>query len=89
MAYDRAVRQLRTGQSAGYLEKASQADKAYKTELIQARKRVADVGFPSTMAEFCVKIAQTFDVIGQRADYVMALGGTSICCSFGRDYSLS
>lgn len=83
MAFDRAVRHLRAGQTSDYLELAHQADLAYQAQLLEARQAVTEVEFAPSMATACVQIAQTFEVIGHRADYVMALAAQAYAARLG------
>lgn len=73
MDFTHAVHQLKANHVSDYLEHAYAEDAQHRTKLIQARADVTNVYFAPALAQVCVKVAKAFDVIGHRADYVMAL----------------
>ena len=70
--FEHAQRQQPTGKQSVWIEEARQANVMHKAKLEAARQSIDKIKFPGTMAQICVQVAKAFNVIGHRADLVMA-----------------
>jgi len=85
MDFDESLFQLRSGQSAPFIEKGNEQDRARHQLLLAARERVDKVAFPEEIAQTCVSLATEFNVEGHRGDYMTAMAARAMAALDGSE----
>lgn len=83
LAFDQAMQT--NGDKSDFLQDANSKNNKTKAELETARKKLHHVTMDADVAQKCVDLATTFEVIGHRADYYLALAAQARAARKGAD----
>lgn len=81
--FDAALAQHSEEKPHEFIVNGHSADAAKKTELEAAKAKLYDVVVPDDVAQKCVELAQEFEAVGHRGDYVMALAARALAARSG------
>lgn len=83
LEFDKALFQLKAGQSSADIDKARAEDEKHKVLLMKAREKCYSVEVPDTVVSKCVNLAIKFNAEGNRGDYIIALAARAYAALVG------
>lgn len=83
LEFDRALFQIKAGESSDYIDKAREEDQKHKALLLKARKNFYSVEVPENILNQCVSLAIEFNAEGNRGDYMIALASRAYAALVG------
>lgn len=85
LEFDIALAEYEKGELHEFIVNGRAEDAKTKTELETAKARVHTVQVPDEVSQHCVAIAEKFEAVGHRGDYMMALAARALAASEGAD----
>jgi magnesium chelatase subunit I len=81
--FDTALAQHSEEKPHEFIANGRSADAKLKTKLEAAKAKLYDVVVPDDVAQQCIKLAEAFEAVGHRGDYVMALAARALAARTG------
>ncbi|MCL4264733.1 MAG: AAA family ATPase [Anaerolineae bacterium] len=81
--FDAALVQHSEEKSHEFIANGRSADAKLKAKLEAAKAKLYDVVVPDEAAQQCIKLAEAFEAVGYRGDYVMALAARALAARNG------
>ena len=78
LEFDLALSQHTNEKAHPFIKEGLLADKKIKGELELAKKKLINVKISKNIAEKCIVLAEAFDAVGHRGDYVMAFAAKAL-----------
>jgi magnesium chelatase subunit I len=81
--FDAALAQHSEEKPHEFIANGRSADAKLKPKLEAAKAKLYDVVVPDEVAQQCIRLAEAFEAVGHRGDYVMALAGRALAARNG------
>lgn len=81
--FDAALAQHSEEKPHEFIVNGRSADAKLKAKLEAAQAKLYDVAVPDVVAQQCIKLAEAFEAVGHRGDYVMALAARALAARNG------